>query len=63
MAESRHEIALIVGAGSGLSASLTRLFIRSGMRVAVAARNIDKLTTLCAETGAKSFACDVVDPD
>ena len=62
MAESRHEIALVVGAGSGLSASLTRLFIRSGMRVAVAARNTDKLTALCAETGAKSFACNVVDP-
>lgn len=63
MAESRHEIALIVGAGSGLSATFTRLFIRNGMRVAVAARNTEKLTTLCAETGAQSFACNVVDPD
>ena len=32
------EIALIVGAGSGLSASLARLFAREGMKVALAAR-------------------------
>ena len=33
------ERALIVGAGSGLSASLARLFAREGMQVALAARN------------------------
>src|SRR5882757_11041819 len=32
MATSRPEIALIVGAGPGLSASLARLFSREGMR-------------------------------
>ncbi len=37
------EIALIVGAGSGLSASLARLFAREGMAVGLAARNPDKL--------------------
>ena len=63
MAAPRHEIALIVGAGPGLSSSLTRLFFHDGMRVAVAARNTEKLAALCAETGAQSFACDVVDPD
>jgi NAD(P)-dependent dehydrogenase (short-subunit alcohol dehydrogenase family) len=31
------------------------------MRVAVAARNIGKLAALCAETGARPFACDAVD--
>ena len=63
MAAPRHEIALIVGAGPGLSSSLARLFFHDGMRVAVAARNTEKLAALCAETGAQSFACDVVDPD
>jgi NAD(P)-dependent dehydrogenase (short-subunit alcohol dehydrogenase family) len=58
----RLEIALIVGAGAGLSASLARLFSREGMHVAVAARNIEKLATLCQETGAQSFACDAVNP-
>jgi NAD(P)-dependent dehydrogenase (short-subunit alcohol dehydrogenase family) len=58
-----YETALIVGAGSGLSASLARLFAGEGLRVALAARNADKLAPLCAETGAKAFACDATDPD
>lgn len=53
--------ALIVGAGQGLSASLARLFARSGMRVALAARRIDKLNPLADETGASLFPCDVTD--
>src|SRR5438067_1701922 len=63
MTTPRHEIALIVGAGSGLSASLARLFSRQGMRVAIAARNTANLAALSGETGAQSFACDAVDPD
>ena len=55
------EVALIVGAGEGLSASLTRLCAQQGMDVAVAARNPDKLADLCAETGATAYACDVID--
>jgi NAD(P)-dependent dehydrogenase (short-subunit alcohol dehydrogenase family) len=56
-----YENALIVGAGSGLSASLARLFSREGLQVALAARNSDKLAPLCAETGAKPFSCDATD--
>lgn len=56
------EIALIVGAGSGLSASLARLFAKEGMRVTLAARDIRKLEKLCAETGARAYACDVTKP-
>jgi NAD(P)-dependent dehydrogenase (short-subunit alcohol dehydrogenase family) len=52
------ETALIVGAGSGLSAALARLFAREGMRVALAARNTDKLAPLAGETGARVFPCD-----
>jgi NAD(P)-dependent dehydrogenase (short-subunit alcohol dehydrogenase family) len=63
MTTPRREIALIVGAGSGLSASLARLFSREGMRVAIAARNTANLAALSGETGAYSFACDAVDPD
>ncbi|MFZ0207863.1 MAG: SDR family NAD(P)-dependent oxidoreductase, partial [Roseiarcus sp.] len=44
-----------------LSASLARLFSREGIRVALAARNIDKLTDVCNETGARAFACDATD--
>lgn len=50
--------ALIVGAGNGLSASLARLFASEGMSVALAARQTDKLSQLCKEIGAVSFACD-----
>jgi NAD(P)-dependent dehydrogenase (short-subunit alcohol dehydrogenase family) len=50
--------ALIVGAGSGLSASLARLFAGHGLSVALAARTVEKLAPLCAETGARAFTCD-----
>jgi NAD(P)-dependent dehydrogenase (short-subunit alcohol dehydrogenase family) len=59
----KYKIALIVGAGQGLSASLARLFAREGIRVALAARGIEKLGALCSETGARAFACDATDAD
>jgi NAD(P)-dependent dehydrogenase (short-subunit alcohol dehydrogenase family) len=54
-------IALIVGAGAGLSAALARLFAREGMQVALAARRVEKLAALCAETGALAFPADASD--
>ena len=63
MATLRNQIALIAGAGPGLSACLARLFSREGMRVAAAARDTGKLAALAAESGVQTFACDVVDPD
>jgi len=53
--------ALIVGAGSGLSASLARLFAQNGMRVALAARATDKLAALAQETKASLHACDATE--
>ncbi len=55
-------LALIVGAGEGLSASLARLLSAEGMQVALAARNPDKLKGLAAETGSLVYPCDVSDP-
>ena len=49
---------LIVGAGSGLSASLARAFNSKGMKVVLAARNIDKLASLKKEIDALVFKCD-----
>ncbi len=49
---------LIVGAGSGLSASLARAFNSKGMKIVLAARNIDKLDSLKKETDALVFKCD-----
>jgi NADP-dependent 3-hydroxy acid dehydrogenase YdfG len=56
-----YKSALIVGAGEGLSASLTRLLRKEGLAVAIAARNSAKLARLCAETGAQAFSCDAQD--
>jgi NAD(P)-dependent dehydrogenase (short-subunit alcohol dehydrogenase family) len=53
--------ALIVGAGSGLSASLARAFASDGLKVSLAARNTEKLGKVCAETGAQAFPCDAAD--
>jgi NAD(P)-dependent dehydrogenase (short-subunit alcohol dehydrogenase family) len=55
---ANYRTALIVGAGSGLSASLARLLGKNGMTVALAARSTDKLGALAAETRAAVFACD-----
>jgi NAD(P)-dependent dehydrogenase (short-subunit alcohol dehydrogenase family) len=57
------QLALIVGAGSGLSASIARAFARAGMKIALAARGIDDLGALAAEVGARTFACDATKPD
>jgi NAD(P)-dependent dehydrogenase (short-subunit alcohol dehydrogenase family) len=63
METPKYKTALIVGAGEGLSASLARLFAREGLRVALAARKIEKLGALCGETGARAFACNATEPE
>jgi NADP-dependent 3-hydroxy acid dehydrogenase YdfG len=55
------ETVLIVGAGAGLSASVARRFAAEGAKIALAARNTDKLAGLAKELGARTYACDVVD--
>lgn len=59
---NQYSRALIVGSGSGLSASLARLLAREGFKIALAARNAEKLAPLCSSTGATAFACDASDP-
>jgi NAD(P)-dependent dehydrogenase (short-subunit alcohol dehydrogenase family) len=58
MSTIRYRTALIVGAGQGLSASLARGLAGLGLKVALAARNADKLAALAKDTDAKAFACD-----
>jgi len=67
MAQSQtsvQDVALIVGGGPGISSSCARLFAKSGMRVAVAARNPDKavLETLEQKHGVRRYACDATEP-
>jgi NAD(P)-dependent dehydrogenase (short-subunit alcohol dehydrogenase family) len=56
-----YHTALIVGAGSGISASFARAAAAAGLKVGLAARNIEKLAPLAAETGAETFAVDASD--
>jgi NAD(P)-dependent dehydrogenase (short-subunit alcohol dehydrogenase family) len=53
--------ALIVGAGSGNSASFARALARQGAKVALAARNIEKLEELVSDIDGISIACDATD--
>jgi NAD(P)-dependent dehydrogenase (short-subunit alcohol dehydrogenase family) len=55
--------ALIVGAGSGLSASLARCLAAEGMAVALAARNAAKLEGLAREIHALALGCDATIPE
>ena len=58
-----YRTALIVGAGSGLSASLARALAKSGIKVALAARTTADLAALTREIGAQAFACDATQRD
>jgi NAD(P)-dependent dehydrogenase (short-subunit alcohol dehydrogenase family) len=62
MATLPYRTALIVGAGSGISASVARGLAAAGLKVGLAARNIEKLAALAGKTGAERFAVDAVDP-
>ena len=53
--------ALIVGAGSGISASFARLLAKEGYRVALASRDPTKLARLAAETKATTHTCNAAD--
>ena len=55
-------IALIVGAGPGLSASLAKRFNSAGMKCILAARNINKLSKLKSETNSNVYECDASEP-
>jgi NAD(P)-dependent dehydrogenase (short-subunit alcohol dehydrogenase family) len=61
MANLENKIALIVGAGSGLSASIARSFAAAGMKVALAARSVDDLAPLAGKIGAATFTADASD--
>jgi short-subunit dehydrogenase len=54
----RFNTALIVGAGSGLSAALARVLAGEGIKVALAARSTEDLAPLAKEIGGETLACD-----
>jgi NAD(P)-dependent dehydrogenase (short-subunit alcohol dehydrogenase family) len=57
-------VCLISGVGPGTGSALARRFAEGGYRVALLARNEERLATLEKELpGAKGFRCDVSDPE
>jgi NAD(P)-dependent dehydrogenase (short-subunit alcohol dehydrogenase family) len=62
MAYVKFNTALIVGAGSGLSAALARVLAKEGITVALAARGTTDLAELAGEIGAKTYSCDATRP-
>lgn len=54
---------LVVGAGSGLSASIARRFAAEGLAVSLAARDTAKLKGLAEEVRAEVFSCDASQAD
>jgi len=63
MPDFPYRSALIVGAGSGISASVARKLAGLNVAVALAARNVQKLESLCRDTGAQAFAADASHPE
>jgi NAD(P)-dependent dehydrogenase (short-subunit alcohol dehydrogenase family) len=62
MPDFPYRSALIVGAGPGISASVARRLAGLGVKIALAARNVQKLDSLVRDTGAQAFAADAADP-
>ncbi|HZO23574.1 MAG TPA: SDR family NAD(P)-dependent oxidoreductase [Steroidobacteraceae bacterium] len=62
MTDLPYRTALIVGAGTGISASVARALSTAGLKVALASRTPRKLDTFAAEIGALTFAVDASEP-
>lgn len=61
--ETTNGTALVIGGGPGISSSCARLFAKSGMQVAVAARSPDKpvMRALEESHGVRRYGCDASD--
>jgi NAD(P)-dependent dehydrogenase (short-subunit alcohol dehydrogenase family) len=62
MSKIPYSTALIIGAGPGISASVGRALAAEGVKVGLAARDVEKLSPLATEIGAETFAADATDP-
>jgi len=58
-----YKTALIVGAGSGISASVARRLATLGTKVGLASRDTTKLARIAGEIGAVTFSADASEPD
>jgi NAD(P)-dependent dehydrogenase (short-subunit alcohol dehydrogenase family) len=55
-------VALIVGAGPGISAAFAEALVGEGYQVALASRNVEKLSTLARQIKATAFGADASSP-
>lgn len=55
-------VALIVGAGPGISAAFGEALVADGYQVALASRNVEKLSPLATKMNAKAFEADASSP-
>jgi NAD(P)-dependent dehydrogenase (short-subunit alcohol dehydrogenase family) len=57
-----QRVALIIGAGPGISAAFGEALVADGYQVALASRNVEKLSMLAAQMNAKAFEADASSP-
>jgi NAD(P)-dependent dehydrogenase (short-subunit alcohol dehydrogenase family) len=57
-----ERVALIVGAGPGISAAFGEALVADGYQVALASRNVEKLSPLAMKMNAKAFEADASSP-
>lgn len=63
MKNNPNKSVVIIGAGEGISGAFARRASENGAKILLAARNIEKLKDLAAETGAQTFQVDAADPN
>ena len=57
-----NRVALIVGAGPGISAAFAEALVADGYHVALASRNVERLSPLAKQMNAKAFDVDASSP-
>lgn len=57
-----NRVALIVGAGPGISAAFGEALVADGYQVALASRNVERLSPLAKQMNAKAFDVDASSP-
>jgi NAD(P)-dependent dehydrogenase (short-subunit alcohol dehydrogenase family) len=63
MQESQRPVCVVLGAGPGNGAAIARRFAEAGSRVALMARDLDRITTLAGSiAGARAIQCDASNP-